>query len=379
MSFKMNCPHCAKPLNVTEKAFGKTVPCPNCNGPLIVPAAGDCDGEPTVMPPPIPDDPPPTPAGYKPRAPKAGYDLLANYHTRSKPKGEQIKEKFKHSVIALKQRGTALKLQHEVASLQTAVDGQLELLGTMMLTHRPPSVPIEAEIAELSRVQDELARKESTIDSLRQTRGGGSAVKELKQEAAQLRKLQQAVMVAIGKAARAAKTEMPGADGAYAALDRLQSSLESKQGELRAVADEVGPLWDAGGLGISALRRPAVTVGAIAGGLILLYLFWSLLVGILPAAGLPGWVRCYPPRDTQTIVYFNMDKFRNTEVSKKLEGLLPSRAEVKRFWRRANRSRRRSRRVLPGAGGRKPHSCHPYLGRPFPRQDRAQGRRGFPP
>ena len=54
------------------------------------------------------------------------------------------------------------------------------------------------------------------------------------------------------------------------------------------------------------------------------------MVSTLFAAGLPGWVRCYPPRDTQAIVYFNMDKFRKTQVFGKLEGLLPSRSEVKR-------------------------------------------------
>ena len=37
MSFKMECPRCMKTLNVTEKAFGKTVPCPNCNQPIKVP------------------------------------------------------------------------------------------------------------------------------------------------------------------------------------------------------------------------------------------------------------------------------------------------------------------------------------------------------
>ena len=36
MSFKMDCPRCMKTLNVTEKAFGKTVPCPSCNQPIKV-------------------------------------------------------------------------------------------------------------------------------------------------------------------------------------------------------------------------------------------------------------------------------------------------------------------------------------------------------
>ena len=37
MVFKMACPHCMRKLNVTEKAFGRTVPCPGCNQPIKVP------------------------------------------------------------------------------------------------------------------------------------------------------------------------------------------------------------------------------------------------------------------------------------------------------------------------------------------------------
>jgi Zn-dependent protease with chaperone function len=37
MSVKMECPHCQRPLNVTEKAYGKTAPCPACGQPIMVP------------------------------------------------------------------------------------------------------------------------------------------------------------------------------------------------------------------------------------------------------------------------------------------------------------------------------------------------------
>jgi hypothetical protein len=37
MAFKMDCPYCRKILNVTEKAFGKTLPCPGCNQSIAVP------------------------------------------------------------------------------------------------------------------------------------------------------------------------------------------------------------------------------------------------------------------------------------------------------------------------------------------------------
>jgi hypothetical protein len=38
MSFKMYCPNCMSSLNVTEKAFGKVVPCPACKKLVTVPA-----------------------------------------------------------------------------------------------------------------------------------------------------------------------------------------------------------------------------------------------------------------------------------------------------------------------------------------------------
>jgi hypothetical protein len=45
MAFKMECPHCKKALNVTEVAFGKTVPCPACNGHISVPQPAQSSSE----------------------------------------------------------------------------------------------------------------------------------------------------------------------------------------------------------------------------------------------------------------------------------------------------------------------------------------------
>lgn len=37
MSFHIACPHCSRVLSVTEKAYGKTLPCPACHRPMTVP------------------------------------------------------------------------------------------------------------------------------------------------------------------------------------------------------------------------------------------------------------------------------------------------------------------------------------------------------
>ncbi len=51
MSFNISCPHCAKTLRVTERAFGKTVPCPGCGQPIQVEAPPPISTESGVDPP----------------------------------------------------------------------------------------------------------------------------------------------------------------------------------------------------------------------------------------------------------------------------------------------------------------------------------------
>ena len=280
------CPGCNAKLRVTRQLHGKKVHCTKCATALAVSAdpwslsvvsgsssAASRPPKPARLPvgmPPVPDggnvsgsdedplaflrnsasgSPLPTPGHIN--GVDREFDILARYRRRSRPWGERIKEIFTLGLHGIKKRSLALKLQHEVNSLRTARDGQLEILGTLILTHRPPTVNVQSDMVELSHIQNELAQRETTIESLHQTKGGGATVKELKLEAAQLRNRQQAMMVAIGKKAWTARPEMPGAAGAYAALDRVQSSLAAKQGELKVVADAIGPFWDVEGRGLA--------------------------------------------------------------------------------------------------------------------------------
>lgn len=100
MAFKMDCPHCRKTLNVTEKAFGKTVPCPGCNQPIAVPQqeptqasaarpagikAQTASVAPTrASPPPPPDKTPPATGETLPQ-PESTLDFLNNGLTASPP------------------------------------------------------------------------------------------------------------------------------------------------------------------------------------------------------------------------------------------------------------------------------------------------------
>jgi hypothetical protein len=331
MPVKMECPHCNKALRVTEKAFGRTVPCPSCHQPISVSqptqppfqrghvAAPESSGaaengqatsdSATALPhgmPPIPenngrsdtpDDPfaflrsesvaaPSSqfPAGMPPipqnndesDLPMSAADLLAGYRSTSKAKGFGIREKLARAVGVAKKRGVAMKLGHEARNLQTAIETQLETLGTLTLTHRPSAVSISDEIAELSRIQDGLSQKQSMLESLRQTKGSGPVVKELNKEVAQLLVCQKAVMVAVGRKTFGFRPDMAGAVGCYAALDRLQSSVEVKRGQVKAIEDEIGPVWRTGGAGLGATKRPMLFAGAAVGGLLLLCLLFVL-------------------------------------------------------------------------------------------------------
>ena len=74
MSFKMDCPHCKRTLNVTDKVFGKTVACPGCNQSFTVPASPPRSvvKKAQAVPPPSPRQAygtPPVPIGVPPMPP----------------------------------------------------------------------------------------------------------------------------------------------------------------------------------------------------------------------------------------------------------------------------------------------------------------------
>ena len=137
----------------------------------------------------------------------------------------------------------------------------------------------------MSQVQDEVSQKQNMLDSLRQTKGSGPVVKELSKEAVQLHIRQKAAMVAIGKKASGVRPDMPGAAGCYAALDRLQSSLDVKRGQLKAIEDKIGPVWHPSGMSLGTTKRPLLLVGAAVAGLLLLYLLWTLFVASFLGSG----------------------------------------------------------------------------------------------
>jgi hypothetical protein len=177
-----------------------------------------------------------------------------------KPRGEEIRQRIARGANAVKKRARAMKLKYDVKSLRTALNSQLENLGALTITHRPPTVDISSEVAELSQVQRELSEHQVTIDSLRQGTGGRSVVKQIEGEVARLRDRQREAVIAIGRNVALARPDMPSAAGTYSALDRVQSSLTAAEAELAGIEKEIGQSGLVGGLSFGE----AGTVGKIA-------------------------------------------------------------------------------------------------------------------
>jgi len=230
-----------------------------------------------------------------------------------------VKQKFKAGITAVRKRATGLKLAREVSRLTAAVDGEYETLGTLMLIHRPETPDVSTELAALSQIQNEISQKEATHQALRQTEGRGPVAKELVKELAELREAQRRQMIAIGEKAAQARADMPGTAAHYDALARLQASLQTKQAELDALKQELGPLLDGASFSAQSLRRPAIIAGCVVVGVLVLYFGWTALSGLF-APRLPTWVAQACPKDTEVIVYVDMQRVRDSELWESLEG-----------------------------------------------------------
>ena len=265
------CPFCHQKHAISDATVGKQVRCPGCHHtftanpvtglgiavktpPPMIGGSSSAGSDPldflnaAPAPPLPPAMPPPLPEGDRATFMDETDLLLAGYRSQVKPRSGEIGKRIAQGADALKKKARGLKLKHDVSSLWTAVNSQLEALGKLAITHRPPTVDISGEISELSQVQRELSERQVTIDSLRQGAGGRSVVKQIEGEVARLRDRQRAALLAIGRKVEAARPDMPGTAGSYSAVDRVQSSLRAAGAELAEIEKEIGPVGSIGGL-----------------------------------------------------------------------------------------------------------------------------------
>ena len=332
MSIQFPCPFCSQIITVVDSAAGKKGKCDHCHNVISVPAetppSGTTDKPSAPPPPPAPPPPmpsstttPPAPPLPQPATPA---NILDSYRQTSTGGGSTARASVARGVGAIKARAQAVKLKHDLKGLHTALDQQWENLGLLTVEHRPPQIDITAELAQLTDVQSKLAEKQTTLNSLHQTKGSGPVVKELKREEAALREQQRQLMIAIGRKTAQARPDLPGAAGPYSAIDQIQSSLAAKQADLAALQEQIGSVREGGPPSLGSLKKPLIIGGGVVAGLIVVYALWSLFT---PGA-IPSWGRELVPDDLAALMYVNMDALRESDLYDKLpkEGRNPLQA-----------------------------------------------------
>ncbi|MHC4178900.1 MAG: hypothetical protein ACYSWU_15415 [Planctomycetota bacterium] len=225
-----------------------------------------------------------------PDASKIPERLRAGDLDTPEPRGAGVKEAVRRGVDRIKNRARALKLRHEVKNVHTALEGVWQKLGNLALTHRPSEVDLSGDLAELSEVQEQVGQKQATADSLRHTKGSGSVLKELRAEIAELHRRRRRLTITIGQKVEAVKADMPGAAAHYGALERLRATLQTKQGDLATLGQELGPVRDTAGGQFFTFKRRLILAGGALFGILILYLAWNVLI--------PG-----VPRDIRKVVF----------------------------------------------------------------------------
>lgn len=208
-----------------------------------------------------------------------------------------------------------LKLKQDVNNLHKALDQQMQALYGLTVQHRPEAVDISAELNDMSQIQIQLNDKQTTLNSLQQTKGSGTVVKDIKREIATLQEQQKQIMINIGIKTDSARADMPGAAGNYGAIDRLRTGLQEKEAELQRLGAEIGPIAEAGDLdsmGRSAKRYLPHAIIALVG-IVVLYFLVGWLGGALFGGGGLGDLAVYVPEDARGIAYFHFQKLRERD------------------------------------------------------------------
>lgn len=242
------CPSCGKNHQAPDAASGRKVQCRDCGATFVAKAWQDRSAHCGPVPPTTPDAARQQPV---PRSPAPGQDrptpavspdeILEQYRKAPRPASTGIAGRASGVVARLRAYARAIRLRHEVGGLNSSIDGQWEALGMLMLQHHPAGIDLTARIEALSRIQADLAAQQVTLDALRQTKGSGPAAKETERDVRLLRQEQRQIMVGVGREAEAARVGAPGANGHYSALNTLRSTLVTKEAELVAIEEQVGP------------------------------------------------------------------------------------------------------------------------------------------
>jgi len=298
---KIECPHCKRTHEVPGSVLGKKVRCNDCQESFVateVVAPISAVQAAAVAPPPTPRVKKPSGAGFS--------DFM---------------DKVKGAFFGAKRRVRATKLKFDIKGIHRAIIEQRAKLGALALQHQPPGLDVAAEAGEIEQIDTELAEKQSTLDTLRQSKGSGAVVKEMRQEVNQLKTRQQTLQVAAGEKADTARVDFGGASAHYAAIDRLQQSLAAMESESAELATETGSESSGGGSsgGSSDLVRWLAIGGGAIVGLIVVWFIGSFLLGLVFGGSRLDAYMDYIPDNTKGIEYSDFAVLRDCFPDKKDE------------------------------------------------------------
>ena len=314
----VTCPSCNKTVKAADSVKGRKVRCKDCAHTFVVGPDTISSAPPAAAPQaaagaPAPGQPAPSAAAR----PQVSQDVLAGYRKTRKKKGGGLS--------GVKKRAHAVKLKMEVKKLRSALEAQWEKLAVLVLENQDVDLDVANELSELGQVQTDLEQKRNTLETLKGTKGSGSAVKDVRDEIAQLEARQAELMTAVGQKAEAARPDLPGASAHYTAIDSLRSSLDSKEAELAELEDELGPIMGQEDIAVWG-KRAAIAAGAVVA-LILLYVVGAWAFSALFAKGLGGFDR-YVPSDAAAVGYFNVAKLIDNELYRDLMDEAPKEAKA---------------------------------------------------
>ena len=369
------CPHCKKKVKINDESAGRERPCPACGkafsvppfpkrdaeraegartsaplrparastdsstspslpggigtgAPPTTPDKADVDGTPQAAAsgePVSPTTPPPLPprraAHAKPARPET---ILEGYRKPPKSHMPKVGATIMSGVGNIKERARAAKLKHDVNNLRSALDEKWEQLGTLTLEHRPADVDVTTELAELGLLHEAVSEKQEALESLQRTKGGGSVVRQLKHEVAQLRDRQRTSMIAVGRKAETAAVELPGAAGHRSAIQRLRSALEAKENELARLQEALGPIADTDAVrgAFESFKKPLTFVGVMVGAALVLYVVWAILLASFFGDSFARYAY-YVPDSVAAVSYFNVSELRGIDPFSEIEGAIP--------------------------------------------------------
>lgn len=279
MDIPVICPKCGKQFQSPESDEGRTVPCPGCTAPVAVPfsasppnkAVGTETGKPAaaadapllvtpsqIGPAPVPA---PLPATERPAQPLPWWKRFWGDLQRSRQ---------------------VAKLRRQIHELEVVLRPKFVALGASVAPSPPAGLDVAAPVAEIQRLDGELAVRQSRLAALGETPATATVRQELRREIQAIRVRCDDALESIGRKAYPAAAGDP---TVRREIDELLPMLDDRRRQFEALVPG-GP--GAGGFALPSLPpafrldvRLWLAIGLVAVGLLVVIalLYWLFFSG----------------------------------------------------------------------------------------------------